>query len=104
MSCGVLRCAALHADVSRIRFFTKKNTLLADKWSVAKCAAWKITAMLLIDGSDSQVYKQKLKDAEQAATKKALKQRQALRMSECMCSEPFTRRAHLHIFFILLNP
>ena len=34
--------------------------------------------MSLIDGSNSLVYKQKLKDAEQAAIKKALKQRKAV--------------------------
>ena len=60
-------------------FLQKKTTLLANKWSVAKCAAWKIAAMSLVDGSDSQVYKQKLKDVEQAATKKALKQRKTVR-------------------------
>ena len=59
--------------------FTKKNTPLADEWSVAKCAAWKIAAMSLVDGSDSQVYKWKLKDVEQAATKEALKRRQTVR-------------------------
>ena len=35
--------------------------------------------MSLVDGSDSQVYKWKLKDAGQAATKKALKQRMTVR-------------------------
>ena len=40
--------------------FDKKNTLLANEWSAAKCAAWKIAVMSLVDGSNSQVYKQKL--------------------------------------------
>ena len=60
-------------------FLQKKTTLLANKWSAAKCAAWKIAAMSLVDGSDSQVYKWKLKDVEQAATKEALKRRQTVR-------------------------
>ena len=70
----------MHAEVSRIRFFVqKKTTLLADEWSAAKCAAWKIAVMSLIDGSDSQVYKWKLKDAAKSAIKKALKRRKTVR-------------------------
>lgn len=80
MSCGVVWCVVLHAELSRIRFlFTKKTTLLADEWSAAKCAAWKIAVMSLVDGSDSQVYKRKLKDVEKAAIKKALKRRKTVR-------------------------
>ena len=60
-------------------FLQKKTTLLANKWSVAKCAAWKIAVMSLVDGSDSQVYKRKLKDVEKAAIKKALKRRKTVR-------------------------
>ena len=60
-------------------FFTKKIALLADEWSAAKCAAWKIAVMSLVDGSDSQVYKRKLKDVEKAAIKKALKRRKTVR-------------------------
>ena len=73
-------CVVLHAEVSQIRFFLpKKTTLLADEWSAAKCAAWKIAVMSLVDGSDSQVYKRKLKDVEKAAIKKALKRRKTVR-------------------------
>ena len=60
-------------------FLQKKTTLLADEWSAAKCAAWKIAVMSLVDGSDSQVYKRKLKDVEKAAIKKALKRRKTVR-------------------------
>ena len=63
----------------RFDFFTKKTALLADEWSAAKCAAWKIAVMSLVDGSDSQVYKRKLKDVEKAAIKKALKRRKTVR-------------------------
>ena len=76
MSCGVLHYIACRS-VSDLIFF--KNTLLADEWSVAKCAAWKISVMSLVAGSDSQVYKRKLKDTEQTATKKALKLRKTVR-------------------------
>ena len=69
----------MHAEVSRIRFFYKNPALLADEWSAAKCAAWKIAVMSLVDGSDSQVYKRKLKDVEKAAIKKALKRRKTVR-------------------------
>ena len=63
----------------KIRFFYKKATLLADEWNAAKFAAWKIAVMSLVDGSDSQVYKRKLKDVEKAAIKKALKRRKTVR-------------------------
>ena len=76
--CGVVRCIACRS-VSKFDFFTKKPTLLADEWSAAKCAAWKIAVMSLVDGSDSQVYKRKLKDVEKAAIKKALKRRKTVR-------------------------
>ena len=76
--CGVVCCVACRS-VSDSIFFTKKTTLLADEWSAAKCAAWKIAVMSLIDGSDSQVYKRKLKDVEKAAIKKALKRRKTVR-------------------------
>ena len=59
-------------------FFTK-NILLADEWGAAKGAAWKVAVMSLIDGSDSQVYKRKLKDVGQAAIKKARKRRKTVR-------------------------
>ena len=63
----------------KIRFFYKKKaTLLADEWSAAKYAARKIAVMSLVDGSDSQVYKRKLKDVEKAAIKKALKRRKTV--------------------------
>jgi len=52
---------------------------LADEWSAAKCAAWKIAVMSLVDGSDSQVYKRKLQDVGKAAIKKALKRRKTVR-------------------------
>jgi len=55
------------------------STYSYDEWSAAKCAAWKIAVMSLIDGSDSQVYKRKLKDVEKAAIKKALKRRKTVR-------------------------
>ena len=76
--CGVVRCIACRS-VSKFDFLQKKATLLADEWSAAKCAAWKIAAMSLVDGSDSQVYKRKLKDVEKAAIKKALKRRKTVR-------------------------
>ena len=63
----------------RFEFFYKEPTLLANEWSAAKCAAWKIAVMSLIDGSNSQVYKQKLKDVKKAAIKKVLKQRKTVR-------------------------
>ena len=68
MSCGVVCCIACRSALDSI-FYKKTPTLLADEVSVAKCAAWKIAAMSLIDidGSSSLLYKQKLKDAEQAA-------------------------------------
>ena len=73
-------CVVLHAEVSQNSIFLqKKATLLADEWSAAKCAAWKIAVMSLVDGSDSQVYKRKLKDVEKAAIKKALKRRKTVR-------------------------
>ena len=91
MSCGVVRCVACRSVSDSI--FLQKNALLADEWSAAKHAAWKIAVMSLVDGSDSQVYKRKLKDVEKAAIKKALKRRKTVpcaskRMSERMCSEP----------------
>ena len=74
-----MRCIACRS-VSKFDFFYKKKaTLLADEWSAAKCAAWKIAVMSLVDGSDSQVYKRKLKDVEKAAIKKALKRRKTVR-------------------------
>ena len=79
MSCGVVWCIVLHAEVSQNSIFLQKNTLLADEWSAAKCAAWTIAVMSLVDGSDSQVYKRKLKDVEKAAIKKALKRRKTVR-------------------------
>ena len=74
--CGALCCMQRCLGFD---FFTKKTTLLADEWSAAKCAAWKIAVMSLVDGSDSQVYKRKLKDVEKAAIKKALKRRKTVR-------------------------
>ena len=76
--CGVVRCIACRSVPDSI-FLQKKPTLLADEWSAAKCAAWKIAVMSLIDGSDSQVYKRKLKDVKKAAIKKALKRRKTVR-------------------------
>ena len=77
--CGVVCCIACRTVSDSISFYKKKTTLLADEWSAAKCAAWKIAVMSLVDGSDSQVYKRKLKDVEKAAIKKALKRRKTVR-------------------------
>ena len=74
---GVLCCMQ---KCLRFDFFTKKPALLADGWIAAKCAAWKIAAMSLIDGSNSQVYKWKLKDVRKAAINKALKQRKTVHL------------------------
>ena len=39
--------------------------------SLSSCRACRYQLMSLVDGSNSQVYKQKLKDAEKSAIKKA---------------------------------
>ena len=74
----------MRVKVSQIRIFYLENPpswcigRLADEWSVAKCAAWKVAVMSIIDVSDSHAYKRKLKDVKQAATKKAFKQRRTV--------------------------
>ena len=63
--CGALYCmqkisdSLLKKTIHATGFF-----YLADKWSAAKCAAWKIASMSLLDGSGSPAYKRKLNDSE----------------------------------------